>query len=192
MRRGVFGGSFDPPHNGHIGVAAAAAATLDLDVIHLIPTFRQPFKADMHEASPADRVAMLRLAVGDSERLTVDERELRRGGTSYTVDTLEELRDVFPDDALTLLVGADTAAELPTWHGAERIPELAMIVVLTRPGAEVPEHPMIGGSVEVPAFDVSATEIRARARRGEPLAGLVPGPVESYIVAKALYQLETR
>ncbi len=107
---------------------------------------------------------MVRLAVADSERLIVDERELRRGGTSYTVDTLEELRRVYPADELTLLVGADTAADLPLWYRAERVSELANIVVLTRPGAELPRHPMFQRSVNVPAFDVSATEIRCRVR----------------------------
>ena len=135
---------------------------------------------------------MVRLAVADSERLIVDERELRRGGTSYTVDTLEELRRVYPTDELTLLVGADTAADLPSWYRAERLPELANIVVLTRHGAEVPRHPMLQRSVNVPAFDVSATEIRERVGRGESLAGLVAEPVEAYIVRNRLYRQETR
>ncbi len=192
MHRGVFGGSFDPPHVGHVGVATAAGAALDLGVVHLIPTYRQPFKHESHVANGEQRAEMVRLAVAGSERLIVDERELRRGGTSYTVDTLEELRRVYPADELTLLVGADTAADLPSWYRAERLPELANIVVLTRPGAEVPRHPMLLRSVNVPAFDVSATEIRERVGRGESLAGLVAEPVEAYIVAHRLYQQETK
>jgi len=192
VRRGVFGGSFDPPHVGHVGVAAAAGAALDLDVVHLIPTHQQPFKHESHGANGEQRAEMVRLAIADSERLIVDEREIRRGGTSYTVDTLEELRRVFPADELTLLVGADTAVDMPSWYRAERLPELANIVVLTRPGAEIPSHPMFQRSVNVPAFDVSATEIRERAGRGESLAGLVAEPVEAYIVANRLYQQETK
>ncbi len=192
MHRGVFGGSFDPPHVGHVGVAAAAGAALDLGVVHLIPTYQQPFKHESHMASGEQRAEMVRLAVADSERLIVDERELRRGGTSYTVDTLEELRRVYPADELTLLVGADTAVDMPSWYRADRLPELANIVVLTRPGAEIPRHPMFQRSVNVPAFDVSATEIRERAGRGESLAGLVAEPVEAYIVANRLYQQETK
>ncbi len=169
-------------------MAGAAAAALDLDVVHLIPTNRQPFKHESHVANGEQRATMVRLAIADSERLIVDERELRRGGTSYTVDTLEELRRVYPGDELTLMVGADTAADLPSWHRAERLPELADIVVLTRPGVEVPRHPMVGRSVTVPAFDVSATEIRERAGRGDSLAGLVPESVEAYIAANGLYR----
>jgi nicotinate-nucleotide adenylyltransferase len=192
VHRGVFGGSFDPPHVGHVGVAAAASAALDLDVVHLIPTYQQPFKHESHGANGEQRAEMVRLAIADSERLIVDQREIRRGGTSYTVDTLEELRRVFPADELTLLVGADTAVDMPSWYRAERLPELANIVVLTRPGAKIPSHPMFQRSVNVPAFDVSATEIRERAGRGESLAGLVAEPVEAYIVANRLYQQETK
>jgi len=163
-----------------------------LGVVHLIPTYQQPFKHESHMASGEQRAEMVRLAVADSERLIVDERELRRGGTSYTVDTLEELRRVYPADELTLLVGADTAVDMPSWYRADRLPELANIVVLTRPGAEIPRHPMFQRSVNVPAFDVSATEIRERAGRGESLAGLVAEPVEAYIVANRLYQQETK
>ena len=191
MHRGIFGGSFDPPHVGHIGVALAAAAALDLDIVHLIPAYRQPFKNQRHVANATQRADMVRLAVADREQLILDEREIRRGGTSYTVDTLKDLRRIFPADELTLLVGADTAIDLPAWHEAERIPELANIVVLTRPGAEVPSRPLFARSLDVPAFDVSATEIRDRARRGESLTGLVPELVEGYIVENQLYRQET-
>ncbi len=104
------------------------------------------------------------------------------------MDTLEEMRRVYPGDELTLMVGADMAADLPSWHRAERLPELANIVVLTRPGVEVPRHPMVGRGLTVPAFDVSATEIRERACREDSLAGLVPESVEAYIAANRLYR----
>lgn len=191
MRRGVLGGSFDPPHIGHIGVAEAAAAALDLDVVHLVPTFQQPFKADSHAALPEQRLEMLRLATADSTKLVADGREIDRSGISYTVDTLEDLRREFPEDELTLLVGADAAADLPSWNRAERLTELATIVVLTRPGSEVPRHAMVTRSVQVPLIDVSATDIRARARRKESISGLVTTDVEAYIVANALYGQET-
>ena len=192
MRRGIFGGSFDPPHVGHLGVARAAAAALDLDIVHLIPAYQQPFKNQGHVANAEQRAEMVRLAVADTERLILDEREIRRGGISYTVETLDELRRTYPADELTLLVGADTAADLPSWYEAERIPELADIVVLTRPGVDIPRQSGFTRSVDVPAFDVSATEIRDRAGRGESLTGVVPDPVEAYIVANQLYRQETK
>ncbi len=188
MRRGVFGGSFDPVHLGHITVVEAAAKALDLDVVNVIPAFRQPFKP-LPLAPPKDRLAMLQLAVGNSPRLVVDARELERGGTSYTIDTLEDLRATFPDDALTLLIGADSADALPTWRSARRLRELASIAVLTRPGAKAPSNDLVDCVVPVPAVDVSATDLRNRVGRGEAITGLVTTSVEAYIGDHGLYRL---
>ncbi len=133
---------------------------------------------------------MLRLAARGHEMLVVDDREMQRGGLSYTVDTLREIRTEFPADRLCLLLGADAALELPHWRDAAQIGRLAQIVVLTRPGAPPPSHPLIDRVVEVPPVDVSATEVRNRVARGEPIRGLVPDAVGEYIASHGLYRAD--
>jgi nicotinate-nucleotide adenylyltransferase len=187
VRIGLFGGSFDPVHLGHLIVAQEAATRLPLDQVRLVPAGRQPFKRAGHAAPAADRLAMLRLAVAGDARLVADDCEIRRPGPSYTVDTLRELRAAHPDAELCLLVGADAAGELPTWHDAAAIPSLARVVVLTRPGTRVPDHPLITQALPVPAIDISATDVRARCRRGESVRYLVPDPVAHYIAERRLY-----
>jgi nicotinate-nucleotide adenylyltransferase len=188
MRRGVFGGSFDPVHLGHLTVAAAAADRLLLESVHFVPAREQPFKIGGHVATPGDRVAMLELALAlADERFALDTRELEREGPSYTVDTLRSLRAEFPVDELCLLVGADTARDLLEWREAEAIPALARIIVLTRPGAEMPGLEEAGELLEVPRVDVSATEVRERVGRGEPIDDMVPLAVAEYIESHRLY-----
>jgi nicotinate-nucleotide adenylyltransferase len=187
MRRGIFGGSFDPVHVGHLIVASAAADALALDHVHFVPTHVQPFKADRQHASPADRLAMLRAALAHDERFVLDTREIDREGISYTVDTLRAFAAEFPGDGLSLLIGADAARELPDWREASAIPQLADVVVLTRPGEVLPRHALAGRTLRVPAVDVSATQVRERARRGEPLDELVPAAVAQYIESHRLY-----
>jgi nicotinate-nucleotide adenylyltransferase len=187
VRIGVFGGSFDPVHRGHVIVAEAAAGGLALDQVRLIPAGRQPFKPEGHMASAADRLAMLRLAVAGRPRLVVDDREIRREGPSYTVDTLRELRAEFPDGALCLLVGGDAARDLPAWSEAQALPALATVVALTRPCVAAPDHPLIGMTLEVPPIDISATMVRDRCRRGESILDLVPDAVARYIAERHLY-----
>lgn len=172
-------------------MAAAAADALGLDHVHFVPTREQPFKVGRHGASARDRAAMLALALEGEPRFELDRRELDRGGPSYTVDTLESLRVAFPGDPLFLLVGADAARELPAWHRAARLAELATVVALTRPGSPPPQHELITRIVAVPAVDVSATEIRERVARGESVAGLVAGAVAAYIAEHGLYTGKT-
>lgn len=190
MLRCIFGGSFDPVHAGHIAVALAAGRTLGAGAVHLVPAAVQPFKADRRLAPAADRLAMLRLAATGHGLLVVDDREVRRGGVSYTVETLREMRAEFPADRLCLMVGADTAHELPHWRNRAEIGRLATIVVLTRPGAAARGHPLIDRVLEVPPVDVSATEIRHRVARGEPIRGLVPDAVAEYIASHGLYRAD--
>jgi nicotinate-nucleotide adenylyltransferase len=153
-----------------------------------VPAATQPFKQGRHRASAEHRLAMLRLAAAADPRFVVDDREVRRGGVSYTVDTLRELRAEYPDDSLSLLVGADAAADLVHWYEAAALPSLAHIVVLTRPGASVPATSLPSRTLEVPAVDVSATEVRERVRRGAPIAELVPAAVAEYIARHGLYR----
>lgn len=190
MLRCVFGGSFDPVHVGHVTAAVAAGRSLGAAVVHLVPAAAQPFKPGRAFAPAEDRLAMLRLAARGHEMLVVDDREMQRGGLSYTVDTLREIRAEFPADRLCLLLGADAALELPHWRDAAQIGRLAQIVVLTRPGAPPPSHPLIDRVVEVPPVDVSATEVRNRVARGEPIRGLVPDAVGEYIASHGLYRAD--
>ncbi len=192
MRIGIFGGSFDPVHLGHLAVAEAAAEQLGLDRIHLVPARTQPFKAGFYGAPPQDRLAMLRLALPRHTRLVVDDREIGREGVSYTVDTLSSFAEERPEDELFLLIGADVARDLPAWRDADRLPGLAEIVVLTRPGSLVPEDDQFGRVLRVPAVDVSATEIRSRVRRGEDIRDRVPPAVADYIESQRLYRAGDR
>lgn len=187
---GVFGGSFDPVHLGHLIVARSAAQQLRLDVVRFIPARIQPFKLDWELAPAEDRLAMLQLALGDQPGFVVDDREVRRPGTSYTIDTLEELAAEAPEDSLCLLVGADAARDLPEWRESRRIRELARIVVLTRPGAGAALNDLEAELLEVPEIDISATEVRRRVGAGEPIDDLVPPAVAAYIESHGLYSTE--
>ncbi|HJR15966.1 MAG TPA: nicotinate-nucleotide adenylyltransferase [Gemmatimonadales bacterium] len=184
---GLFGGSFDPVHHGHLIVGQVAAEKLKLDSLRFLPAREQPFKVGRHRASPEHRAAMLALALEGAPGFTVERSELTRSGPSYTVDTLRDLREREPGAQFVLLVGADAAAELPAWREAQRLPELARIVVFGRPGSPVPSLPWIKATVEVPVIEISATEVRRRARQGQSLRYWVPDVVAEYISTHQLY-----
>ena len=184
---GLFGGSFDPVHHGHLIVARVAAEALGLDALRFVPAREQPFKRGRHGASPEQRAAMLDLAVAGATGFAVERAELARPGPSYTVDTLRALHAREPGIRLTLLVGADAAGELEAWHRAGDIPDLAEVVVFGRPGAPAPASALIAGRLEVPAIEISATEIRRRVREGRPIRYWVPDPVAEYVTRHRLY-----
>jgi nicotinate-nucleotide adenylyltransferase len=184
---GLFGGSFDPVHHGHLIVAQVAQEQLGLDEIRFVPAREQPFKRGRHRSSAEHRAAMLKIALAGSSSFSVETAELNRPGPSYTVDTLEELRRRDPSVELLLLLGADAAAELPAWHRAERVQQLARIVVFARPGAKVPDSQWISSTIEVPAINISATGIRERVRCGRPIRYWVPDGVAEYISSHRLY-----
>ena len=184
---GLFGGSFDPVHHGHLIVARVAAETLGLSELRFVPAREQPFKHGQHAASADHRVAMLELAIAGEPGFAIERAELERPGPSYTVDTLRALRGRHPGRELVLLVGADAAAELPAWRSAGDLPGLARIVAFERPGAPVPESHLIERSIRVPSIDISATEIRRRAGAGRSLRYWVPDAVAEYISRHSLY-----
>jgi nicotinate-nucleotide adenylyltransferase len=184
---GLFGGSFDPVHHGHLIVGQVAREKLGLELIRFVLAREQPFKRGRHQSSPDHRASMLSLAIRNTPGFAVETAELNRPGPSYTVDTLNELRQRAPKTELILLLGADAAAELPTWHEARRIPELARVVVFARPGTAIPASPWISERIEVPAVDISATEIRNRVRQGRPIRYWVPEAVAEYIATHRLY-----
>jgi nicotinate-nucleotide adenylyltransferase len=184
---GLFGGSFDPVHHGHLIVARVAAEALGLESLRFVPAREQPFKLGQHGASPAQRAAMLDLAVREAPGFGVERAELGRAGPSYTVDTLRTLHQREPGIRLALLVGADAANELEAWHQVEEIPSLATVVVFGRAGMPAPRSRFVARAIEVPAIEISATEIRRRVREGRSIRYWVPDAVAEYVTRHRLY-----
>jgi nicotinate-nucleotide adenylyltransferase len=184
---GLFGGSFDPIHHGHLLVAQAVMETLGLEQVRFVVAREQPFKHGRHAATAVERAEMVALAIEGDTRFAVERAELERPGPSYTVDTLRELRRREPGAEFALLVGADAASELPTWHEGAEVPRLARVVAFARPGAPAPAGMHVWRTVAVPAIDISATAVRDRVRTGRPIRYWVPDAVASYIAAKRLY-----
>jgi len=199
-RIGVFGGAFDPPHNAHVALATAALAQSSLAELHVIPTGQAWHKRRTLTAAE-DRLAMAKLAFSDPEgRVVVDSREVLRDGPTYTLDTLHELQREQPGAQLVLIMGADQARALPTWHGWQDILGIAIVSVAYRAlstGSTARFDPkMLPGlpagarfeALELPAMDTSATDIRRRAALGENISSLVPPAVARYIDQHHLYR----
>ena len=189
----IYGGTFDPPHRAHLELPRRVCEQLNADAVVYIPAGRSPHKLD-HEQSPAHhRVAMLRRALAGQRwaRLWLGEIEQDNDGPSYTVDTLERLHDQLGDAVrLRLLIGADQIDKFDTWVRHERVVELAEPVVMIRPPhdrAAIPDN-WQSRLVEVPAMDISSTNIRERIRNQQPIDQLIPEAVADYIEATNLYQ----
>lgn len=188
MRLGVYGGSFDPPHLGHLVAASDACEALGLNRLLWIPSAVHPLKGDRVRTAPQVRLDMVRAAIAGDERFQADDLELRRAGPSYTVDTLRELRARHPDAELFLLAGADLLHELPRWREPDEVMRLATLAVVSREGdALAPESPLPAVAVRVARVDVSSTEVRRRAAAGQTLRYLVPEPVRALIERHGLY-----
>lgn len=190
MRRiGLFGGSFDPVHLGHLLVAEAAREELNLDRVFFIPTARSPFKTEDQPAPDALRAAMLRLALAGRTHCEVDEQEFHRGGVSYTVDTVRDYAKRFPAGELFWLIGADNVAKLPEWHRAAELATLAQFAVIPRPGEAAVSFPAPFRGRMLKGFPsgVSSSQIRARVRAGLPIDLLVPAAVAEIIRNNRLY-----
>jgi nicotinate-nucleotide adenylyltransferase len=180
VRIGVFGGSFDPIHHGHLIAASALADALALDEVRLVVARAQPLKQSGHGATAEDRAAMTELAVHGDPRLKADRSELSREGPSYTVDTLRAFHAREPGAELVLLLGSDAALQLPRWQESAAIPSLARVEVFAREGSAE-------GRRTVPHVDISSTAIRERVRRGCSIRYWVPDAVADYIAAHRLY-----
>lgn len=189
-RIGILGGTFDPIHVGHLVAAVNVRYSLALDRLLLVVANVPWQKAGLRSITPAeDRYALVAAAVGDVEGVEASRIEIDRGGPSYTVDTVEEVARQFPSASLFCVVGADVADELGTWERSEVIAELATLVVVNRPGS-VRTAALDGWrveEVEVPALEVSSTDLRARAADGRPLDYLVPKEAVRCIRARGLY-----
>jgi nicotinate-nucleotide adenylyltransferase len=187
VRLGVFGGTFDPVHVGHLAIAHAALESVPLDRVLFVIARRSPLKERGPVASEEDRLRMLELAVAGEPRFAVSRVELDRNGPSYTVDTLQLLAGT---DDLFLILGSDAIADLPRWKDPDRIARLATLVVADRPGApeRMGDAPVV--QVDAPRLDISSRELRARAARGRSLRYLVPDHVWKHIEARGLYRAE--
>jgi nicotinate-nucleotide adenylyltransferase len=189
-RIGVFGGTFDPIHAGHVEAAEAVHRALDLDRTLLVVANEPWQKEGTRSVTPAeDRLAMVVAATADRPGLEPSRLEIDRGGPSYTVDTVEELHRLYPGSELFLVVGADVVPDLRTWRREAALQESVVLVVVDRPGAPRKQPPpgWQAVSVPVPPFDVSSTELRARLEAGQAVDGLVPEGVIRCIRGRNLY-----
>lgn len=203
MRLGLFGGSFDPVHYSHLLLAECCREQRQLDRVWFVPAATPPHKQHLAQASARQRVEMLELAIGGNEAFAISRIELDRGGVSYTVDTLREVRRQQPADELFLLMGADALHDLPTWKEPAEICRLAMLTVVRRAGlpeldfsplAEFVEakrlSEMQAQQVQMPLVDFSSTDLRQRAAAGLSLRYRTPRAVEKYIQTHRLYCVE--
>ena len=197
MRVGILGGTFNPPHIGHLICGQEARRGLRLDRVLLVPARIPPHKPVEHEPGAEHRLALCRLAIGNDERFGVSELELHREGPSYTVDTLAQLRANAPHDELVLILGGDIAAGLADWHRPEGVLALATLAVAKRRGTprgavESALAGLAGGDrahfFQMPAIGVSSTMLRRRVRAGQPIRYFVPEPVREYIARHGLYR----
>ena len=194
MRIGMLGGSFDPPHVGHLLIAVDAFEALALDKLYFIPTSVQPLKVGQAAASARDRVEMVRRLVGDDPRFGVDTIEADREGITYSVDTVAAYAARYPDAERFFLVGADVLETFRLWREPDRIVQLAHVVMVRR-GGRTPAVELHGQGIrplDTRSIDVSSTEIRARVRAGQSITGFVPPAVAAYIAEAGLYREEEK
>ena len=184
---GLFGGSFDPVHHGHLILAQIAMESLGLDEIRFLPAREQPFKVGQHAAPAEDRARMLELATMGAAGFTVDRMELSREGPSFTVDTLRALGRKSPGIEPVLLLGSDAARDFPKWREVEEVRRLARVAVFERPGTPQSTE-AVWRRIKAPLIDISSTTIRQRVRNGQSIRFWVPDAVAEFIAAHGLYQ----
>jgi nicotinate-nucleotide adenylyltransferase len=202
-RIGMFGGSFDPIHHGHLISAHIIAEQLSLDRVVLIPCGIPPHKPGVRLTEPRHRLEMIRLALGDDPLFEIDDLEVHRSGPSYTIDTVDVYRAAVDSETkLFWIVGADSLLELHTWHRIVELVQRVQIVAAVRPGCELPKlqtlADAVGGPIAgellkfaltTPQIEISASDIRKRVQDGRSIRFLVPESVRSYIYARGIYQV---
>ena len=189
-RIGVFGGSFDPIHIGHLAIAQEALWQCELDIVLFMVTARPPHKKEP-VAPVRDRLRMVGSAIEGEPHFRVSQMEIERGGASYTAETLKQLGELYPEASFYLIVGADSAVDFSSWKNPEAVIAMANIVVAPRPGFDLSRmEPSLKGKARVfesPTIELSSTMIRNRLREGRPIRFLVPETVERYIRERGLY-----
>ena len=191
-RLGLFGGTFDPFHNGHLVAAAAAIEAFSLERVVLVPT-GQPWQKSSYSA-PEDRVLMATLGAAEDRRLSVSRVEVDRRGPTYTIDTLESFKRFFPETKLYFIMGTDAAQALATWHRVDELDDLAELIAVHRP----PFDPMTAAgapgpqvhTLDIAGVDISSTDIRARVANGAGITDLVPAAVARFIQTRGLYRAD--
>jgi nicotinate-nucleotide adenylyltransferase len=199
---GILGGTFDPPHIGHLWLATLAADTLPLGRVVFMPAAQPPHKRDRAMSSITDRLLMTRLAISGNDSFELSTLEVGRPGPSFTIDSVEELRRAYGDARLFLLMASDSLAQIDTWREPERLLSLIEWAVVPRPGSSPPDAEQLrdrfGAAaqrihlLDGPSLDVSATEIRRRVAVGRAIRYLVPQAVEELILEKRLYRRTRR
>jgi nicotinate-nucleotide adenylyltransferase len=189
QRIGLFGGSFDPVHLGHLLVAVAAREELELTRLFFVPAAQSPFKPERKPTPPRERLRLLRLALAGWNWCEIDEQEIKRGGVSYSIDTLRDYAARFPQAELFYLIGADHASQLLKWRAADELARLAQFVVIPRPGQSPSSLPPPFRGRQLAGFPtaVSSSQIRARVKAGLPVEPLVPAAVAEAIRNNGLY-----
>lgn len=192
MKVGIFGGTFNPPHTGHLIVAERVRTELELDSVIFIPSFISPHKQEGESGDPLDRLRMTKLAIRDNEKFQTSDFEINSKSVSYTVKTLEYLKRTRPDDSFYLLIGMDNYLTFHLWKEPKRILELASLVVMNRPGYPRQVNEVFGTKntlfVDVPNIAISSSEIRDRIEQYRSIRYLVPEAVETYIHNRGLFK----
>ena len=192
VKIGFFGGSFDPVHFGHLCAAQDACEQHQLDRLFFVPAAQAPLKPHDVQASPGDRLAMLRAAVEQDRRFEISDYELRKGGVSYTIDSVRHFSGQFPHDRLFWIIGGDQLPQMHLWKDVRELAQLVEFIFLERPGQPAKAEPAIPGlrlhGCTGHAMEISSTELRERVRRGLPLDYFVPHKTVVYIREKSLYR----
>lgn len=188
-RIGLYGGSFNPVHLGHVLVAQAAEEELGLTRLFFVPAAQSPFKPHQSLAAAGQRLRLLRLALAGHAGWEIDTQELDRGGISYTIDTIRNYRQRFPQTEIFYLIGADHVPQLPKWREAQELAKLCRFVVIPRPGESTRElpFPFQGGFLRGFPLGISSSQIRERLQLGQSIENLVPAPVAEAILNNRLY-----
>lgn len=198
---GISGGTFDPIHNGHLTIAEKVRELFKLDKVLFIPTGRPPHKKGLEVSDPVHRMNMVREAVASNPFFCALDIEIARPGFTYTVDTLEQLKEMYGwNTKLFFIVGADVVFDLPSWKDHKKVFSLCEFVAVYRPGnrrkddffkeiqRQRQEYGAIVHVAAIPAMEISSTDIRARVREGKSIKNMVPASVERYIISNGLYK----
>jgi len=188
-RLGILGGTFDPPHNGHLVLAQSALEFFKLDKVIFIPTAINPHKRHLKITNPEFRLDMLKLAIGHNAVFEVSDLEINRPGLSYTCDTVKEVKDKYQNIDLYLIIGGDNISDIETWKNPEDIFAMAEVAAALRPQSRASgKYKDRIKIIEMQPIDISSTMIRDYVKQGRSIKKLVPGKVESFIMEKGLYR----